>query len=153
MTETEIFFETEPIDPEWYGRMRNNGWTADSIFPDEVLERLKSTLLRYGGGAVVLPRKDPDADRLLTRGVILDGSLACKGVGRSNDCHGNAVRNFRRFGYGIMCGYGLHEDGAWRMHSWNLKNGTIIEPTVSWVAYYGFKLNDAEREQFALENE
>lgn len=152
MNERANYFETEPIDADWFEQMRKNGWTFDSIYPVEVMERLKRTLLRYGGGAVVLSRIDPDVDRILNRGMILDGSMARKGIGRSNECHGNAARNFRRFGYGIMCGYGLSEDGAWRMHSWNLRKDTIIETTVRWVAYYGFELNESECEQFALEN-
>lgn len=152
MNNDSVFFETDPVDTEWYERLTKKGWSFDSEFHDPELEKLKRVILQYGGLAVVLPSKHPYLDKILERGIILDGSTARKGIGRSNDCHGNVARNYRRFCYKIMNGFGLHQDGVWRVHSWNLKNGSIIETTVEWVAYFGFEMNDTEAEEFASEN-
>lgn len=144
---------TNPMAPEWKKTLGEMGMTKDVKHPNLDLEPLKSKLLSIGGEAVVIHR-EPEVDKILSRGRLFLGEGAPIRKGNNCRCHENAAKNFVQLGYGIATGYALSVDGAWRQHSWNLddEKGTPIETTEPRVAYFGFILNEDESKQFAEEN-
>ena len=69
-------------DPEWFARLFEHGFTADSIFDEGQHEDLKTRLLSNGGDAVILAFIDSDKDAILERGLVFDGKSAKPTRGR-----------------------------------------------------------------------
>jgi hypothetical protein len=152
------FFRTRAPDDEWRRNFAANhavrGLPAslDAIagdgfraLVDAAKTRLERGLLAFGGWAVCQPALDDDLDRVLSRGVLLDGRNAARAIGRQSQCHLNAAQMWlgSPAACGIMTGYGLSSDGMWREHSWIagvLGGGTprLAETTERRVAYFGF---------------
>jgi len=57
--------------------------------------------------------------------------------GDCNRCHHNARKLSKDKGYDCMTGFGLSEDGVWRVHAWCLNGKVVIEATTPRVIYYG----------------
>lgn len=102
-------------------------------------------LLAHGGWAVCHPALDDDLDRVVARGVLLEGAGARLARGEPSRCHGNAARLWRAEpgSRAIMTGYALSPDGLWREHSWIAAAGRggaphLVETTQARVAYFGF---------------
>jgi hypothetical protein len=147
---------TTRIEEAWLGRLAKKGYTADTVFDRGQYEDLKRQLLRRGGEAVILPRVEPDYEKLMQRGEFQPASNAVSIKGRVIECHNNTAKLWART-HGdvkICTGYALSEDGAWRQHSWGHSSSEqrVVETTEGRVLYFGFLLTDEEAERFHLEN-
>jgi hypothetical protein len=135
-------------------RLREQGFTSDAIYDEGQHEDLKKLLLNIGGGACVVPRVEPDKEKIMTRGELRMGGAADLREGLHNQCHQNAAYNYQQDGHPIVTGYALSDDGAWRQHTWNIdkSTGKVIETTEERTAYFGFVLEKDEASQFVDEN-
>lgn len=105
------------------------------------LIKLREILLSYGGKEIV-PREEPDLDKILSRGRLFNTKVVMK-HGKSLDCHTNARELSKVKGNRIATGWALSPDGLWRQHSWIIKNdNTIIETTEKRNKYFGFILGE-----------
>lgn len=146
--------KTIPIESERYERLKDYGYTRDSVFEDGRNEDLKALLFGYGGEAAIVAFKDEDKEKIMSRGVFASGKGSLLRRGNEGACHYNAAMNFKNGSCGIMTGYALSDDGVWRMHSWNIDvDGTLIETTEERSAYFGFVLTPEECEVFLSEND
>jgi hypothetical protein len=144
---------TRPIDDAWLGRLRERGFTADTVFNQGEHEDLKDLLLGLGGSACILKEKEPDKDKILLRGFLYVPESGQFWEGLDNECHSNAAWAYREHGFRIATGYALSEDGAWRQHSWNLnEHDHVLESTEVRLAYYGFILTSDEAATFVQAN-
>jgi hypothetical protein len=116
----------------------------------EVKLLLDEALRIHGGHAVVMPALDDHVDRIVLRGVVLDGAGARQVPGETSRCHQNsaAFAAARPAERGMMTGYALSEDGAWRAHSWGVewRDGAarLAETTEPMLAYAGSLRTPAE---------
>jgi len=117
------------------------------IYPEFTL--LEQRLLSMGG-TMVVPRQEPDQDKILSCGRLWnwDNVKIISGVLRN--CHGNVARLWRSNPkrYRIATGWALSEDGLWRQHSWIIDGSTLVETTIGRVKYFGFLLTPLEAQQF-----
>jgi hypothetical protein len=147
-----------PRDPVQAQVLAARGFTLGNDRPElAALAPLKARLLGYGGWAVILPLVEQDLANLLERGILLDGAGAVIRRGEPSRCHYNVARFWgtnRRSTYDIFTGYAFSKDGLWRPHSWMINNTTtrLVETTERRVAYYGYRLNGTEAQQFFDEN-
>jgi len=78
--------------------------------------------------------------------------------GQPSSCHSNSASlSARNENYHIATGYALSKDGLWRQHTWvvqqnQAKGWNIIETTEKRVKYFGYILDEEEREEFIYEN-
>lgn len=113
---------------------------------------LTGKILSYGGEAVVaMPGGEVHIGLLLETGQPLLGPVTFL-PGEPSNCHENSMR---LWGTGQAdrwaSGYALSEDGLWRQHSVGLmKNGIVLETTVSRVAYFMSVIWDEEMREEAL---
>lgn len=116
------------------------------VYPD--FTQLEQRLLSMGGKMVV-PRREPDQDKVLSYGRLWSGPVKfVKGL--PCNCHGNVAGLWRRNPkrYHIATGWALSEDGLWRQHSWIVDGRTVIETTNPREKYFGFVLTPLEAQQF-----
>lgn len=67
-----------------------------------------------------------------------------------NRCHENAEKLFFNHEVdSLAVGLALHTDGLWRMHSWGVKDGKIVETTQPFISYYGVSLLDPDLMEWA----
>lgn len=144
------------IEKDWLDRLRENGFTTDSVFDKGQYEGLKRILLGVGGEAVVLPRVEPDYAKILATGQVLLGDKAKLKIGHAGKCHSNVAKNCWEYGWNIFTGYALSKDGVWRQHSWNFGSigsfSGLIETTEKRVLYYGYPLDATESKDFVESN-
>lgn len=140
--------KTDPPDREWLERAvehtRGHG-------PNQ---ELKDILLDIGGWAALVPRIEPDLDKLLERGRRFPGRSTTM-RGEPSRCHSNSAFCWdeNRELCSICTGYALSRDGMWRQHSWVYTNsGRVVETTLKRVQYFGYVMTPAECELFLLEN-
>jgi hypothetical protein len=140
---------TKP-DDEWMQRLRERGFTPDTVFPDDMMENLKRKLLSYGGYAVILAHPEPHFYQIMSRGVLDTGSMAVMRPMERSGCHRNVFSLWKANSEKItICtGWALSDDGCWRQHSWARQNNEIIETTTPRVAYFGFELTPQEAQTF-----
>jgi len=119
---------------------------------------IKLRLLAVGGDTVETADGHPVYPRLAALhacGQIWTGDQARSRRGLKQQCHWNTANNWVRSKgqLRIATGYALSDCGMWYAHSWNLdENGTIIESTSAWDAYYGVVLEgDQEELMFFLD--
>ena len=151
------FFSTKAPDAAWRQRFetsQSNLGLPASLDPlaDEEFRNLVQTakqalngILAFGGWAVCHPALDDDLDRILARGILLDGARARKTRGRPCDCHVNSAEIWMglKETTSVMTGYALSDDGMWRVHSWvatldQSGKPRLLETTVPRRAYFGF---------------
>ncbi|GAG76359.1 unnamed protein product [marine sediment metagenome] len=113
--------------------------------------KLEQRLLSMGGEMVV-PRHEPDQDKMLSRGKLwVKDSIKIVTIrGTHGNCHGNVAEIWRHNPerYHIATGWALSEDGLWRQHSWIIDGRTVIETTTYREKYFGFVLTPLEAQQF-----
>jgi len=111
--------------------------------------KLEQRLLSMGGEMVV-PRREPDQDKILSWGWLWSGDNVRVDGGTPCNCHGNVAELWRSNPerYRIMTGWSLSDDGLWRQHSWIIDGDTLIETTIPREKYFGFVLTPLEAQQF-----
>ncbi len=111
--------------------------------------KLEQKLLSIAGD-IVVPRVEPDHDKILSRGRQWIGHNIKIVRGRYRDCHNNVAKHWKRSPrrYRIATGWALSEDGLWRQHSWIIEGRTLIETTTPREKYFGFELTPLEAKQF-----
>jgi len=111
--------------------------------------QLEQRLLSMGGDMVV-PRREPDQDKILSGGRLWTGYNIKIISGTPNNCHGNVAELWRSNPkrYHIETGWALSEDGLWRQHSWIIDGRTVIETITPREKYFGFALTSLEAQQF-----
>lgn len=124
---------------------------------------LHKKLLSHGGLETCFPACEPDAQRILDRGYLRNGT-ALMMPGEPSHCHSNVCNLWEQNRAGldvhICTGYALSKDGLWRCHSWLLHayntatqhRVRVVETTEKRIAYFGFEMTDAEAEKFCDEN-
>ncbi len=107
--------------------------------------KLEQKLLSMGGEMVV-PRREPDQDKILSRGTLWNDDLVEVVSGIPCNCHGNVADFWRNNPkrYSIATGWALSDDGLWRQHSWIIDGSTLIETTIPREKYFGFVLTPIE---------
>jgi len=152
-----IKFKTKPMGNKWRTELeaRYPGYFSEQ----PGLRKLVKKLLSYGGESVALVFEE-DLNKILKRGVILDGSKSDMMKGEPGSCHTNSAclwrinRNAKSKALVIMTGWALSYDGVWRQHTWvyDKELKIPIETTEKRVAYFGFKLTDPESIKFYEDN-
>ncbi len=115
------------------------------------LRLLRRRLLAVGGEEVVLAR-EPHLEALLARPNVWKRAKARTIAGKTNDCHRNVARAWRKSPKRcrIVTGWVLDgDDVVWRQHSWILRGDELCETTGPRQIYYGVILDDAEAQRFA----
>ena len=107
--------------------------------------KLEQKLLSMDGYMVV-PRREPDQDEILSRGRLWSGYNVRVIKGTLRNCHGNVDELWRinPERYRIATGWALSDDGLWRQHSWIIEGRTLIETTIPRERYFGFVLTPLE---------
>ena len=104
------------------------------------------------GGEMVVPRREPDHDKILSRGKLwVRDNIKIVTIGRTpSNCHGNVAKIWRHNPerYHIATGWTLSDDGLWRQHSWIIDGRIVIETTMLREKYFGFVLTPIEAQQF-----
>jgi hypothetical protein len=135
-------------DPEWTAWAQKKSKENLRAMPE--LKPLQNKLLSLGGDWVSL-QPEPDRDKLLKEGKVMEGNvqLMKREVSR---CHANCAALWNTYPdvFKIATGWALSDDGIWRQHTWLLRTSdkTIIETTESRTKYFGIILNDAEANNF-----
>ena len=116
------------------------------IYPE--FTKLEQRLLSMGGDMVV-PRREPDQDKILSWGRLWNRDNVRVVNGVPCNCHGNVAEPWRSNPkrYHVATGWALSEDGLWRQHSWIIDGRTVIETTTR-EKYFGFVLTPLEAQQF-----
>jgi hypothetical protein len=155
--------KTTPPDKAWLTRLRECGFTArknyvSSYSPNQTywLAKLKKKLLSIGGYAVILPNFEPDAAKILTRGLIWRKYKMMKGD--PSQCHRNSALLWEanKDKVNLCTGYALSAHGGiWRQHSWcfHRADNKVVETTVGRIAYFGYAMTALEADLFLCENE
>jgi hypothetical protein len=114
-------------------------------------KELVAVILGHGGVAVVPPTTcEDDIPKFLGGGCVERQVRLVKGP--PSRCHTTTATYWEEGKLdAIVTGYALTRDGLWRQHSWGLSDGTVIEPTMRRVAYFGIELRGAEADNFAGE--
>jgi hypothetical protein len=107
----------------------------------ETLVNLCWKLLSLGGKSICIfgvSKNYAEEQKLIDQGSVIDSEVLFS-KGEPNNCHENATRLTDKYpNITHYLGYGLSDDGMWRMHSWGvLDTGEIIETTVARDVYYG----------------
>jgi hypothetical protein len=114
---------------------------------------LVEKLGNVGGATVVWLGNEPDAAKIESRGVRVDGKGAKLVEGEPNACHSNTVTLYLAGKVDqIVTGYALSKDDMWRQHTWGLKGDRVVETTVLRDVYFGFTLTGPEAADFVQEN-
>jgi hypothetical protein len=106
-----------------------------------------------GDSAVVIPQKDPDIHKIITRGTEfpLSGRKLWRGAG--SQCHFNISSLYMDGRIEFICtGYALAKDGGWRSHTWGLLDHRVVETTNRYLAYFGFVMSKREAQEFTEAN-
>jgi len=111
------------------------------------LKELRTKLLSFGGKEIV-PRNEPDLEKILGRGQIMKMEVIEKKM-YDRDCHTNVTILCVFEGRQIATGWALSDDGLWRQHSWCVNGDIIIETTQKREMYFGFVLSPSEAENFS----
>ncbi len=111
--------------------------------------KLEQRLLSMGG-TMVVPRREPDQDKILSRGWLWAGDNIKIVSGVPSNCHSNVAEFWRSNPkrYSIATGWALSDDDLWRQHSWIFDRCTVIETTTPREKYFGFVLTSLEARQF-----
>jgi len=144
-------------DRNWQNKLRP--MVKSMINVDPRFAKLRKKLLSIDGAEVV-PRPEPDIDKILERGKTFNYRVTViKGM-MPNRCHANAaflwLENPKR--HIIVTGYVLANDGLWRQHSWTINPlekvimETIEQDSKNKILYHGTVLTDKECEQFMRDN-
>lgn len=155
--------DTGPFDKEWLKRLNESMWWSSgnilnsnkSLYQKSTLEKyreLHKMLLKCGGHETCFAWEEPDLDTILEKALFLSSNNAVLEEGEPSRCHANAAKLWRKDPENtqIWTGYALSSDGMWRQHSWAVREGVIIETTVSRAGYFGFPLSKDEAENFCL---
>lgn len=139
---------------------------ADAAREDPRWLALREKLLSLGGKEIVVGFGGYFSDgvspsALTKRARVFDARSVLKVTGVVGECHHNTAalcageqlwRFLRRRNLPkvkIATGWALYEDGLWRNHSWGVTtDGTVVETTVPFDAYFGVVLSPAEQERF-----
>src|SRR5262245_33475586 len=115
----------------------------------EVFDLLQDRLLKMGGKRLVRQEGDEFAAEVLARGRLFDLPVKRK-RGQRNRCHANAADLWARDPdrLQLATGYGLSDDGLWRLHSWAVGQGRVIETTEVRLRYFGFVHEPKEAARF-----
>lgn len=128
---------------------------AESPGYERLWRDLSAQILEHGGMIVcAYPEPDPDLLPTVVRGEYLPAENIRRMEGEPRECHQNTAKLWvTGIAKTVMTGYALSSDGIWRPHSWGLdENETIVETTVHWIGYYGFRMDDFEACRFAFSN-
>ena len=130
--------------------------------PRSDIKKLKEFILKKFGGEDfqldwVLNRdlSKNDVERLFRDGIVRDGKDFILRGKKGSSCHENSERlALADDNIDIYTGLALSDDGMWRVHTWvyDNKKGKFIETTVKREKYFGYKLNEGEREDFIFQN-
>lgn len=110
------------------------------------LKELRTKLLSFGGTEIV-PRNEPDLEKIIKKGGIMKGDIK-EELLHPSDCHLNAAILSIEKGMKIATGWALSDDGLWRQHSWCVNGDIITETTQKRKIYFGFVLSPQEVENF-----
>jgi hypothetical protein len=114
---------------------------------------LRKKLLSISGREMV-PSKEPDLDRIISKGDEINPHNIIFTKGRSNECHENSALLYKN-GESITeigTGWALSDDGLWRQHSWAMRGSELVETTVERSVYYGILLKNDEAQEFINKN-
>lgn len=95
-----------------------------------------------------------EVSRLMSEGVVSNGRAFKLKRMATRRCHTNsATLAEENPNIDIYTGLALSRDGVWRVHSWVYDNEheNFIETTERRVKYFGYKLNEDEREKFIFQ--
>lgn len=114
---------------------------------------LRKKLLSISGDEMV-PSKEQDLDKIISRGDKIDTHNIIFVEGRTNECHENSALLYKNNDSvtEIGTGWALSDDGLWRQHSWAMRGSELIETTVERSVYYGILLKNNEAQEFVNEN-
>jgi hypothetical protein len=132
------------MDDDWKKRWQKDFDITSREQP--ILKMILKKLTKYGGESIS-PQKNFDAMKIIQRGVMCQGDVKLMKM-EACQCHENSLElhlsNPSR--YDLYTGYGLSIDGMWREHSWvfDTKEKIIIETTMKRVLYFGFRMTDAD---------
>ncbi len=148
-----IKFRTIPMDFEWKQSLEIK--LVGRRLKNPELVKLEKKLLTFGGEMVAL-QYEKDLDKILKRGIILNGLNPITNIGEKSSCHSNTcyLWDANQDRIIIMTGWALSRDGVWRQHTWGFDKKTkrVVETTENRVAYFGYKLNKSEMIKFFREN-
>lgn len=142
-------------------RIRLLSERADAYFKEQPeLKTLNEKLLSFGGDMVCFSGTEEDLDKILSRGLLLQGLRSKLMKGRNSQCHSNSSRlwSVNKEKVKIVTGYALSkdEDGlrVWRCHTWAIENSTnrLIETTIRRKLYFGYILDEDESHEFYYMN-
>jgi hypothetical protein len=113
---------------------------------------LEVKLLALSRGSRVIPRMlGPHLCELLERGAIIRGAVRLQPRGRDNRCHYNAAVRWLRDPAATLCtGYVCGANKVWRQHSWNVRDGEILDWDNNNRAVLYFGVTPADPEKFTL---
>lgn len=126
---------------------------------DQALDRKLRSIRQ---GEALIPGIEEDADKLLSRGIVVEPELYyirrdMKGL--PGECHLNSSRlwaaNKDEHDLSIYTGY-AYKNRKWYPHSWVMHNETeeLFETTPNkFSCYFGFPLTDEEAKAFWIEQE
>jgi hypothetical protein len=102
------------------------------------------------GGLEVVPRDEPDLEKILARGISFSGGNVNLQPGDPSDCHRNTARLWKKEAgrVSIATGWALSSDGLWLQHSWAINGTTVIETTARRSSYFGYVLSPSEAADF-----
>lgn len=142
-------------------KLKKNAEQVESLHAqmDQIVEampemaKLYDRLLSIHGFAVALS-DEPDIEKLLSRGIVLDGRQAKMVAGKPIQCHTNAALLWKQDPERtvLMTGWAMSEDGVWRQHSWARKGKVILETTNPRLIYFGFEMTPEESVEFCRYN-
>jgi|SRR5579862_1811695 len=116
----------------------------EQLLADPHYLALEQKLLSLGGREMVYMPVMPELlDYIRVRGQSFDAATLRQVKGQPSNCHENVAKRYkqRKGKERMVHGYGLSDDGLWRLHSWLIDGSDgVIETTVSRIAYYGIVL-------------
>ena len=123
-----------------------------------IVEKMLAKLLHAAPGSIFInplnrfeePSDVSEFASIYKRGKFSDSGKAVRRPMRHSNCHGNvsALYQDKKIDH-IVTGFALTTDGAWREHTWGLKDGDIVETTVRRLLYFGKVLDEKEADSFA----
>ena len=147
------YFKTKKMDEVWKERLI--GLNSDYFKKDPFLKLLHEKLLSIGGEEVAI-KFESDLDKIMLFGEVFDGKNSHKVKGIKSSCHLNSALIWmnNKDATVICIGWALSKDGVWRQHTWifDKEFNAIVETTEKRIAYFGFRLNLEESEEFSKAN-
>jgi hypothetical protein len=123
------------------------------------LTRLKEELLRHGGtrfqdDVVLFEQLGPDLTaKLLKQGHVFAGEEAQMHPMIPEECHSNALLLAARAGAEWWMGLALGHDDVWRIHSWAVRRGQLLETTAAREKYFGVKVRVSDFTEHVVDNQ